>query len=318
MARRVGSTRTDLRVFPQGPSLTEAWVEVQAIWVEEAGLSPQSIGRFTEIGDRFVARLSKEGITSWSEVDQAACSAFIGARTRSGTDPRAATQHTRRTTLRAMFRVLRASGLVDGDPTIDVAMPRRTAGAYRPLSDAEVELGRVASRLGGGSRTLIRAVAWALAEAGAATSEMGSVRVSDLDDPLAPARVRIPESRRFAAHVGMLTDWGSVLVARHVAALTGPVRDLPLAYVPPGNGGRFRPQAVMCKDLTRVLELAGLTADAAVRPRSVRGWAGRSRYDAGMPIEKVAEFLGYRSLDGAAGEIGLSWPRDPAPRLEGS
>lgn len=261
--------------------------------------------RFCELGGRFVRRLEQSDVTDWTQVGPQECSDFIRARTRSGADPSAATQRLRRSVLRAIFRELRRQGLAAGDPTLDIPLPSRSDRVSRPLTDGEVELGRVASGLGRGSGTLLRAVAWALAEAGGASSEIGIVTVGDLDDLRQPTSVRFPQSSRFAARTSPLTDWGKGLLARHLAP-SGRAHcpDLSLAYAGAG-GTKYLAQASVSMGLTKVLDLAGLRADPRVHARSVRAWAGRSRYDRGMSLEDVAQFLGHRSLDGAAREIGL-------------
>ena len=66
-------------------------------------------------------------------------------------------------------------------------------------------------------------------------------------------------------------------------------------------------QAAACMALKAVLRLAGLAKEPDVRPGSVRHWAGRSLYDAGLPIHEVALALGHRSLDETAADIGLRW-----------
>ena len=274
MAQRTSSTR------PAGAGthgLDDGWTAVQARWAQGDDMSGQSIARFVEIGERFVRRLHGSGVMAWHEVDHGACEGFISATTRSGTPPRPATQHTRRSAIRAIFRDLRVLGLVQGDPTVDLQLAARDLGPYRPLTGDEIAVGRAASRLGGGSRTLIRAIAWALAEAGLATSEMGAVQIQDLDDRALPTRIALPETRRLAARTAELTAWGTQVMARHVTTLgdSDPARTL--AYVSRGPGGDYRAQASMCTSLARVLELAGLRVDPRVRPRSVRGWAGRSR-----------------------------------------
>lgn len=306
MAGRVQRVESGRRQHDAG--LQAEWTAVQQRWTANAELSEQSIARLVELGDRFVGRLMAAGIHRWCDVDAGACWSFVTAPTRSGAAPRPATQHTRRAAVRAIFRELRALGVVTGDPTLDDRLPRRAPRDYRPLTDDEIVLGRAASRLGGGSRTLLRAVAWALAEAGAATSEIPALRVGDLDDVFCPTSLSIPASRRFAGRTVPLTSWAGTLLARHLARPAEVDPGLRLAVTPRGGADAYRSQASVCTGLTRVLDLAGLRDDPAVRARSIRGWAGRSRYDAGMPLEDVACFLGHRSLDGAAADIGLSWP----------
>lgn len=302
MPRRV---RSAMRIGESCPDqFAVSWASVQVGWRERNAWTEQSQGRFVEIGGRFVARLIAAGVSDWGRVDPAACQAFVTARTRSGAVPSAATQRLRRSVVRAVFRELRRQGLPVGDPTLDLPAPPRPAHGSRPLTDGEIELGRVATRLGTGSGTLLRAVAWALAEAGAASSEIGRVRLGDLDDLHQPRAVTFVESQRFAGRTCLLTDWGQLLLTRHLQRVESDDAERLLAYG--GRGGtRYLAQASVATGLTKVLDLAGLRADPLVHARSVRAWAGRSRYDRGESLEQVAAFLGQRSLDRAAGEIGV-------------
>ncbi len=312
MARRITAVPPPLSHAPA--DIEYGWVTVQAAWRSDPRLSEQSAARFTEIGGRFIASLAVQDIRAWDDVDPSACATFIVAPTRSGSTPTAGTQQTRRAALRAIFRVLRAQGLAVGDPTLDEHVPARLAREYRPLHDDEIQLGRAACRLGGGARTLVRAVAWALAETGAATSEIPTLRVLDLDHPLTPTAIFLPGSRRFAARTVYLTDWAATVLARHLA--TGrPQPEQLIAYDPRTAGGAYRGQASAATNLTRTLDLAGLRQDPRVRARSIRGWAGRHAYDAGASLEDVAVLLGCRSLDTAAADIGI---HRPVPRDGGS
>jgi len=209
-----------------------------------------------------------------------------------------------------LFRTLREHDPAVGDPTLDLSLPPRTSRAARPLSDEEVALGRAAARLGeAGSGSLQRAVAWALAEATAVTSEVSAIRIRDLDDPTAPRWVRLPGTRRVDARLGELSDWGSTMVARQTALFAS--RGLPastlLTYRGSGVPGQHVAQAAVCNVITAVLTSSGLSDEPDVRPGSVRNWAGRRLYDAGLPLEKVAIRLGSRSLDAAAEDIALEW-----------
>lgn len=306
MPRRVVPSRTPTSAH-LGLPIADGWALVQAEWANQGWLAEQSLARWIDFGDKFIARLTVIGLRDWVDVDAEVCRGFVTAPTRSGTAPRSGTQHTRRAALRAIFRTLRGLGYAVGDPTLDVDLPARTVAVYRPLTDDEIQLGRAASRLGGGSRTLLRAVAWALAEAGAASSEIGRVRLTDLDDPGNPRTVTFAESLRFAARTNALTDWGARVLARHLDhGDRDPAASLAYAGRDPANSSAYLAQASVCAGLARVLDLADLRRDPAVRPRSIRGWAGRTRYDHGANLTEVAAFLGYRSLDGAAAEIGLT------------
>ena len=243
-------------------------------------------------------------------VTQAHCQAFIDSMTRNGTAPELTTRHWRRVAVRMLFRALRETGLPVSDPTLDLALPPRTSRAARPLTDAEVTLGRAATRLGvSGSASLQRAVAWALGEATAITSEISQIRIRDLDDPDQPRWVHLPGTRRTDPRLGELTDWGATIVGRQTRLLRD--RRLPsstlLTYRGAGEPGQHVAQAAVCNAIAAVLTSAGLSTEPDVRPASVRNWAGRRLYDGGMPIEDVARRLGARRLDGAAEDIALEW-----------
>ncbi|GAB3077720.1 hypothetical protein [Pedococcus soli] len=301
--------------YGDGLALQEGWRLVIAAWGRDDLMAEQTGARLEEIGGRFVTRLTNSGRTHWVQVTQVDCQSFVQATTRSCGSPSVATQHLRRSTVRAVFRTLRARGLVVGDPTLDLVLPPREPRAYRPLTDDEVLLCRASSRLGqSGAASLRRAVAWALGEATAATSEIGAVRLADLDSATRPRWLTLHNSRRYTARFARLTDWGSQVVARQAVALmdSGADGSALLAYGGAGPAGAYLAQASVCTQVTKVLNLAGLGEDPAVRARSLRGWAGARMYSAGVPIEQVAVRMGCHGLDATAAEIGLEWkPADP-------
>lgn len=317
MARRVSAATVGGAVgTADAVSLRSGWEQVLEVWRADAVIAEQTSDRLEEIGTRFVARLSRSGLASWEDVQQGHCRSFVSAPTRSGRPPSPATQHLRRSTVRAIFRTLRSIGATAGDPTLDLVLPPRQARAYRPLTDDEVLLCRATSRLGeSGAASLRRAVAWALGEATAATGEIGAVRLEHLDSPDKPRWVGFPASRRYAARSGRLTDWGARVIARQAGALVvaGASGSTLLAYGGTGAGGQYLAQASVCTQLTKILEVAGLRDDPGVQARSLRGWAGRRLYAAGVPLEQVAVRLGCHSLDAAAAEIGLQWKPSTPP-----
>lgn len=323
--RRVGAADTGTAAASPaaaGISLAAGWQAVLAAWRSDALMAEQTAARLDQIGARLTTRLAAQGVQGWAEVSAWHCQSFVSAANRSGTSASAATQHLRRSTVRAIFRTLRTLGLVVGDPTLDLTLPQRSSRGYRPLTDDEVMVCRASARLGqAGAGSLRRAVAWALGEATATTSEIGAIRLDDLLDlppdaanDTAPVQVRIRSSRRHAGRIGELTAWGSVLVRRHVRELldAGASPDTLLAYGGTGQPGEYHAQASVCTNLTRVLQLAGVADDPAVRARSLRGWAGQRLYAGGLPIEQVAVRLGCSSLDAAAAEIGLTWKPSPS------
>lgn len=274
-------------------------------------MAPQTVDRLVQVGGRFVTRLQALGLDDWEVVGPEECRGFVTAPTSDGRAPSTATQQLRRATLRAIFRALRAEGLLSGDPTVDLALPRRATRPYRPLTEEEVLLCRASSRLGApGGATLRRAVAWALGEAGGATSEIARTTLTDVTlRTRGGVLVAFPQSRRYTARTVPLTSWGAAMLTRHVRPLltAGAPGQTLLAYAGHGDAGAYRAQASVCTQLARVLALAGLATEPGVRARSLRGWAGRSHLEAGHTLGEVAALLGNRTLDATAAEIGLTW-----------
>ena len=279
-------------------------------WSASGDFTEQTLARSTETVNRFFRRLSAQGVTRVEDVTLEHCRGFVTAPTIEGRPPELTTQHARRTALRMMFRTLREMGLQVGDPTLDLVLPARTGTAARPLTDEEVTLCRASARLGeAGSASLQRAVAWALGEATAVSSEISAVRLGDVDDPAAPRWVRLPGTRRHDPRLGELTAWGSAIVARQVRVLRD--RHLGantlLTYRGAGTPGQATAQAAVCNALGAVLAAAGLAAEKDIRPASLRNWAGRRLYDAGLPLEQVARRMGARSLDTVATDLAITW-----------
>lgn len=293
-----------------GQSLDDDVAAAVTAWRDSGEFTEQTTLRSKELVERFARRLRAEGVSAAGDITPQHCQGFIDAFTHDGRPPELATRHARRVALRMLFRTLRELGAPLHDPTIDLALPPRTSRAARPLTDDEVTLGRTAARLGhAGSASLQRAVAWALAEATAVTSEISAVHIHDLDDPHRPRYVDLPGTRRVDARLGELTDWGAAMITRQVELLQD--RRLPtstlLTYRGTGTPGQHVAQAAVCNAIASVLTSAGLSHEADVRPASVRNWAARRLYDAGMPLERVARRLGARSLDAAAEDIALNW-----------
>jgi site-specific recombinase XerD len=277
-------------------------------WSASDAFTGQTRTRATETLGRFTTRASKTGVATWQDVDPRTCAGFITAHTSDGRAAELATQHARRTVLRMAFRTLRDLGHPVGDLTIDVVLPARSTRQARPLTDDEIVLCRVAARLTG-PPTLRRAVTWALAEATAVTSEIPQVRICDLDDSENPRRVRLAGNQRHDPRWGMLTDWGATVISRHVQALRekGAAEDDRLVYRGKADPSQDKAQASACNAVGHVLDTAGFTGQADVRPASIRGWIGRTLYEQGHSLQDVALALGNRSLDATADAIGLDW-----------
>ncbi len=333
MARRIPPARLTVNGTATGPgtaaesptvearvalNLEEALAQALAFWSASDCYSEQTSIRTTETLRRFCRRLHTCGIRSVDAIRPVDVASFVHAATHHGAEPELSTRYARRTAVRAWMRALRALGHPVGDPTLDVALDSRPSAAARPLSDAEMLLGRTCTMVNAGSRTPLRAAAWALAEATAVTSEITTIRVQDIH-PGTPSTVDLPGTSRHDPRRAPLTEWGSRVITDRIRELRHRARTsshpdtaagLLLAYggvAPPGGA---KAQASVCNAVRDVLATAGLTGPGAsgdIRPASVRHWAGRSMYDRGMPLEQVAVALGCRSLDTAAEDIALAW-----------
>ena len=189
-------------------------------WRASGDFTEQTLLRSEETARRFARRLQAQGIKDAAAITPSHCQGFVDALTHDGKTPELATRHARRVALRMLFRTWRETDERVHDPTLDLTLPPRTTRAARPLTDAEVTLGRAAARLGlAGSASLQRAVCWALAEATAVTSEISAIRICDLDDPHQPRYVNLPGTRRVDARLGELTDWGAAIVGRQTQLL---------------------------------------------------------------------------------------------------
>jgi integrase len=293
-----------------GTSLIQIVEVIRARWANEDEFTPATLDKCGETIRRFGRRLERQGVTHPEQITASHCLGFVNATTRAGQPPELTTRHARRTALRMLFRTLRELGHEVGDPTVDLRLPSRSDTSARPLTDLEVTLCRASSRMGeAGGRSLHRAVCWALGETTAVTSEISAIRVGDVDDRTSPRWVRLPGTRRHDPRLGELSDWGSLIVARQLELL-GQRRCTPatlLTYRGQGIPGEPGAQSAVCNAVGGVLSLSGLADEPDVRPASLRNWAGRRLYEAGMPIEQVARRMGARTLDSTAADIALTW-----------
>ena len=265
-------------------------------------LTEQSEYRLLGLMTRFLSFAERGFGTPLDEVERHHVEAFVLAPASDGRLPSVATSHLRRSAVRMLFQVLRQHGIVDHDPTLDVVLPPRTSLTARPLCDDEIALGRSFSY-----RTLRdsrQPAAWALAEATARTSELGSITVADLD--LDACTVWIAGSTKTEARTGTLSEWGVNALARRLASLettVGPAT--PVVYE--GDGSAESRQASCCVAISDTLRRAGLAREPDVRPVSIAAWAGQKVFESTGRIEVAAKALGVRSLDRAARLIGWDW-----------
>ena len=292
----------DGRPAGAGLSPASAVSAVAAFLVAEGSVTEQSFERLVDLMGRFaVFATTGHGVMDLRAVNPSLVGEFIGAANTRGAAPSASTQHLRRCAVRMLFRVARQLGLVETDPTMDLALPARRPPEARPLTDAEVDRCRAASMYWFDGTRL--PAAWALTEAGVRTGELANVTVGALD--LERGGVWAPGCRSAIPRHATLTGWGVTQLRRRVSRLPGdPTR--PVVYQ--GNGSDKSKQAASCIAISVTLTRAGLGDDPAVRPVSVTAWAGRQILAETGRIEDVAARLGMASLDRAARLVGLDRP----------
>ena len=266
----------------------------------------QTVERMGEIAERFARRLDSLGIAEIAEVHAGHCESFIDAPSRTGLAPSNSTSRMRRSTLRALFRSLRSCGHDVGDPTLDLELDPRGPVATRPLTTIEVEHCRTCVETAG-SKDLRRSAAWALAEAGALTSEIAQVTVADVDDSTVPTTVSLAGTKRLEARTVELTSWGQARLAARLDEMgeCGPASSIVYGGRQPTTS--VAAQASACNLVSRVLDAARLGADDGVRPSSVRLWRAQSLFVETGRLEDAARLLGHRSLDEAAAAVGYDW-----------
>lgn len=262
------------------------------------GLAEQTMRAVDKVWARF-ARFAThgQGIGDVESIDPSLVRSFVEARRPDGEEPSTPAMHWRRSVVRLLFKIWRELGVCDGDPTLDLALPRRSTLLVRALTDEEVALCRWASLTTPGA-TRLPAI-WALAEAGATTGEIPRVLVREID--LEAGQIELGGSSKTEPRTVPLTEWGVTQLARRIEAL-GHRRGARVAYQ--GTGRPESGQASVSGAIGDVLRRAGLSNEPDIRPRSVTAWAGRSVFDETGHIEDVARRLGLRSLDRAAALIG--------------
>jgi integrase len=270
--------------------------------VEFGALSEQSARRLGRLFSHF-ARYVEGGhdCSSLTDVSPDHVRAFVHAPCASGGVASVATAHLRRSAVRLLFRLARHLDLVDGDPTLDLVLPPRSSVRQRPLTLDEVIVCRSFSL-----QTLTETrqpAAWAVAEAGARSSEIALIRASHID--LEGGTVFIPGGTRRDPRRVPLTAWGLSQLRRRLVTLATLPGDPPIIYS--GRWGAESAQASSCAAIASVLGRAGLGSEPDIGPGSVAAWAGAEAREHGLPIDHVARLLGLRNLDQAASIIGWDW-----------
>ena len=134
------------------------------------------------------------------------------------------------------------------------------------------------------------------------------MRVTVADATARPGHCWLTGDRRRLARFVELTPSGLVAVEARFRALGGD-DDRLLIYE--GAGSAESQQASASKVIGDALRRSGVARDAAVKPSSLRAFAGLSAYHRTGDITAAAAVLGCRSLDDAATIIG--WEPEQAP-----
>lgn len=110
-------------------------------------------------------------------------------------------------------------------------------------------------------------------------------------------------SAKTEPRVAGLTEWGAQMLGRRIRVRGSDNESLTYS----GKGSAQSMQASSSMALAKVLRIARMRSDPAVRPESVRGWAGRRVWVETGRIETAAFALGCTSLDTTAQVIGYEW-----------
>lgn len=278
-------------------SIDEAWRFTLAT-PAGAKLRPATRKRFEETLSRFDRYVhAVQGIHEVEWVDSSTVEAFIKAVLPSGCPPAPSTQRTRLSAIRFLYRALRDLGLTSVDPTVGLSTEAGSAAVIRPLTDAEVGRCREAA---GRAVVATRYVAiWALAEAGASTSD--TAMVSRRDFEIERGVVRLSGGPKGYPRVISLTTW-AIQCLQAVERGSDESEWLPVLNGRDHDSARTSVSAA----LAEIMHRAGVR-DEGVEARSVTAWAGRSVMATTGRIDTVAHVLGMKSLDRAAALIGLDW-----------
>lgn len=255
--------------------------------------------RGTEVG-RFWRYLGHCGVDAIHDITPEITDEFIQGAAKSGLRwgaPAGSTQRNRRAAVRYIFGVLRGVGFDVGDPTLDLDINEVRSRRAKPVTDATMERLQAAA-----PHELVasrRAVVLALAQAGAANTEIVRIRTSDVN--LLDGTVALPGGERLDPRTNRLTNWGRQVLSDVLAGSSG--ADVPLLPVRASSAASTVSNTM--SDLCRA---------ASIRPKvsveSVHTWRARRLFEHTNSIEDVARFLGTRSLDIACDIVDHRWRAD--------
>ncbi|GAB5903146.1 hypothetical protein OKHIF_12470 [Mycobacteroides chelonae] len=307
------SAQLELRL-PWGPAMAENSVAssvdlVVSDWALDGAMSTQTLDKFTLLARRFIRFAAAHDVTTLDAVDHGLVAKFVAAKGRSrrgDVAPAAvATMHNRRAALRAYFRTARRLGLVLHDPTADIDVPDREASVLRPLTDDEAVLVRLFSEHATPTR---HGATTALLLAGAHTSELGHIRISDVDTTA--NGVWAHGSTKHRARALPLDTWARRVIDQRIAHLTERGATGETIFCTGSDGSGAQRQARVCVTVRDVLNRTGLSTTTGIKPSSLTAYAARQVFDETGRIELAAKLIGSGSLDGTASLIGYQWRQD--------
>jgi site-specific recombinase XerD len=270
------------------------------------------VGNIAALAEFMTSGLCQPFVSSTSASDLARwIDAPLGGHRRQGEEAAATTRRLRRSSARLFFRVLRALGMFEGDPTLDIAVHPGVSGTTIPLADAELlQLRYACISLDADTRL---PTCLALAESTATTGEMARVEIHDVDLVRALVWLR-GDSRRQARQVP-LSPWAVKVLRRRIEHLrpSGAGASTRIAYAGSQDATSSEsPGASTAGAMGELLKLAGLAGEPGIKPGSIGlGFALRVWNQHG-DIRLVARALGYRDYNKAAKAIGV----DPEAGLE--
>jgi integrase len=299
-----------------GGSLDSAVNAVVAAWTAKGAMSPRTLDKFAQQARRFTRFAAARDVTTLSGTDSELVAKFVGGESLSGrrgavpTAPSAGTVRNRRAAVRAFFRTAQELGLSLNDPTVEIAVVGRedaSAPTVRPLDDDEAALMQRFSRHDTPTR---HAATVALLLAGAHTSEVGRIRIRDVDT--AAHSVWAPGSSRHRSRRLFLDTWARRVVYERIEHLTERGATANDSVCTRAGGSDVKLQARVCGTVREIFDRAGLAETPDVAPSSLTAYAGRRKFDETGRIEEAARVTGFDSLDGTAEFIGYQWRPVPA------
>jgi integrase len=268
-------------------------------------LEPLSAKRYFVLWSKFERFAAAVGCRKLGDIDSDLVKGFVLSRSSAGEPPSLSTMRLRRASLKSLFKVLFEAGMFDYDPTFAIALDRRSYPTTRTLTDEEIAACRSVSLA-----TLFETrqpTIWALAEVGAATSEIGKVTAADID--FDRDVVFLPGGPKVAPREVPLSEWPRRQLARRIKEMG----DTGGSLTYDGGGDDHSRRTAITAVLSSILRRGGLAHDQQVGPRSISAWLGRRVLAESGRIDLVALRLGVRSLDLAAEIIGFDWSDPGAP-----